>query len=54
MKDPEPIEGSNGMSVLRDVMDLETGEPRDVVIRSNDEPFWNTHALNSRDAKQRV
>jgi hypothetical protein len=41
MRDTEPIEGSNGMSVLRDVMDLETGDLRDVVIRSYDETFWN-------------
>jgi hypothetical protein len=41
MRDTEPIEGSNGMSVLRDVMDLETGDLRDVVIRGYDETFWN-------------
>jgi hypothetical protein len=42
IKDPDPIEGSDGMSVLRDVVDLETGDRRDVVIRNCTEKFWNS------------
>ena len=34
MADYEPIPNSNGMSVLRNVVDLETGERRDVGIRN--------------------
>jgi hypothetical protein len=40
MKDPVPIEGSEGMSVLHNVMSLQYGETSDLVIRSCDESFW--------------
>jgi hypothetical protein len=36
----EPIDGSEGMFVMRDVVSLETGSKSDVVIRSVTPPFW--------------
>ena len=36
----EEIPKSDGMSVLRNVIDLETGKTRDVVLRSITIPFW--------------
>jgi hypothetical protein len=39
-REPEPIEGSDGMSLLRNVVDLESGRPLDVVIRKVTRPFW--------------
>jgi hypothetical protein len=40
-RDPEPIEGSDGMSVLRNVMKLETGvTAKFVVIRRVTRKFW--------------
>jgi hypothetical protein len=37
---PEPIEGGDGMLVMRGVVKLETGEKADVVIRRVTRPFW--------------
>lgn len=49
---------SAGMSVLRDVVKLETGKRRDVVIRSITEPFWqsciDTVDTNDGDSNYRV
>jgi hypothetical protein len=40
LREPEPIAGSDGMSVLMDIVDLETGEVGNVVLRNITEPFW--------------
>jgi GTPase SAR1 family protein len=37
----EDIANSTGMKVLRNVVKLETGSPRDIVLRTITEPFWN-------------
>jgi hypothetical protein len=37
---PEPIAGTDGMSVMRDVQMLETGVSRNIVIRKVTRPFW--------------
>jgi GTPase SAR1 family protein len=42
MKDYEPIADSDGMKVLRNVVTLETGKTRDVVLRKITEPFWKS------------
>jgi hypothetical protein len=41
MREPEPIDGSDRMSVLKDIVDLETGTMGvDVVVRNITVPFW--------------
>ena len=40
MKDYEDIPNSNGMKVLRNAMNLETGKSSNVVIRNITENFW--------------
>ena len=42
MKDYEDIPSSNGMKVLRNAMNLETGKSSNVVIRNITEDFWKT------------
>jgi hypothetical protein len=39
-RQPETIEGSDGMLVMKDVVKLETGVKADVVIRKVTGPFW--------------
>jgi hypothetical protein len=39
-RQPEPIKGSDGMLVMKDVVKLETGVKADVVIRKVTRPFW--------------
>jgi hypothetical protein len=39
-RQPELIEGSDGMRVMKDVVKLETGVKADVVIRKVTRPFW--------------
>jgi hypothetical protein len=48
MEDCVAIEGSNGMSYLPNVIQLETGEARNIVIRKCTEPFWNA-CINSAE-----
>ena len=36
----DPISNSNGMGVLSNVFDLETGETRRIILRNITEPFW--------------
>ena len=40
MKDIEEIPESNGMRIMRDVMSLESGMERDIVIRDITQPYW--------------
>jgi hypothetical protein len=41
MREPEPIDGSDGMSVFKDIVNLETGRMGpNVVVRNITVPFW--------------
>jgi hypothetical protein len=56
MVDYEEIPNSNGMSVLRNVVELETGMRGNIVIRNSEESFWQAciKTLNTPSKRYRV
>ena len=56
MADYETIPGSDGMSVLRSVVNLETAEWGDIVVRNITESFWRAciDKVNTPDMRYRV
>jgi hypothetical protein len=56
MSDTADIPGSNGMQVMKNVIELETGKEQDIVIRRITKPFWEEciRLLDVRELDYRV
>jgi hypothetical protein len=53
MKDYEDIPNSNGMQVLRNVPNRVTGNPKNIVLRSITEDFWENVISTTEDPEYR-